>query len=426
MKQFLIYTKLQVKRVLRVYPAMVLMTFLLSLSLGALLTMQASRGSASGGQGEEGDETAIGIVGSDSSPYLKLGLTMLQNMDSAQTGVRMETLEKKEALKKLRKGTLSAVVEIPAGTTDKLLSGDLTSQMTLVLPDGSSALGPLLIRELSACISSMIGQMESASFTLADLSSLAGQDSPEGISAAQTDLLKTSLKKILSRGTLFRLSRIKTKTSLTIESYYLCACLLLLLLMAGVMCAVTYIRSDRSVQVLLKIRGFSEGRQVLAEYLSLLTLFLLLAAVFLPLAGFGLSKGRVSFAELWSGTGRFPSAFAHFCLGAFPVLVMTAALDLCLYELADSLISGVLLQFLAMILLAYLSGVFYPVSSLPDWVARLAPFLPTGQAMLYLRKSLIQGAGTGSSMALLLLFTGIFLFLAALLRRRSLQRTGRS
>ena len=419
MRQLIIYTELQMKKVLRTYPAMLLMTFLLALILGAMLYLQSSK-AANTMTGDEDSKAAIGIVGSDSSPYLKMGIRLLQNLDPSKVAVRFKQLSHKDALASLKKGKLNAVIIIPEGLTDKLLSGDVSSKMTLILPDSGASLEPLLIRELSACVSVIIGQMESASNALADFYTASGVTSAEDISDAQTDLLYMSIRKLLSRSQMFTLRRMKTAGTLTIESYYLCAMFLLLVLLTGVMCAGNYIRTDHSIEVLLHIRGFHAFSQIVSEYLSLVLFMLLLGAVFMPASGLGLSKMPIVFSELSSGTHGFFRNYLFFSLKAFPVVLMAAALDLLLYELADSLISGVLLQFLASVLLAYLSGVFYPLSSLPSAIRVLSPYLPTGQAMLYLRKSLIRGNSILIPLVYLLTETAVFILLAICLRKRKL------
>lgn len=423
MKRFFIYTKLQTKKIMRTYPAMLLMTCLLALVLLAMLYMQTSRASDTM-TGDEDAKAAIGIIGADSSPYLKMGISMLQNMDPSNIVVRFEELGREDAMQQLKDGKLAAAIDIPADMTDKLLSGDLTSQMTLMIPDTSASLGPLLIRELSACISCMISKIESASFALSDFYQESGITNIQDINDAQTDLLYSTLKKILNRGNMFTLRRMKTKATVTIESYYLCAMFLLLILLTGVMCAGNYINADHPVGILLRIRGFSAVLQILAEFLSLILFMLFLGIVFIPISGLALSHMPVVFSELRSGTPLFFGNFVLFAVRALPVVLMTASLDLLLYEIADSLISGVLLQFLVTIALAWLSGIFYPVSSLPEAIRTLFPFLPTGQAMLYLRQSMIKGNSFILPLICVSVYTAVFLVLTCILRRKNLVKAG--
>lgn len=424
MKRFLIYTYLQIKKILKTYPAMLLMTCLLSLVLGAMLFFQTKQ-SSDAMKGKEDSRITIGITGIDSSPYLKLGLSMLENMDPSRVAVSFQEMDRDTAKAELKSGELAAVVDLPEGMTDKLLSGNTDVEIGLLIPDAGEGLGPLLVRELSSCISVMIRKMETSSYALSDFYTESGVTDLNDISAAQTDLLKLSLKKILQRNHMFSVRRIRTEATITIESYYLCAMFLLLILLTGVMCAGSYIRQDHSLEILLKIRGFSPAGQILAEYLSLLSLMLLLGVVFVPSAGLGLTHMPIIFSELRSQTPAFLKTFVTYTLKAMPAVLMAASLDVFLYEAADSLISGVLLQFLVMTVLAYLSGVFYPVSSLPEDVQKIAPYLPTGQAMLYLRKLLIRGSDVTFHCAVLLVYTAVFLFLSCFLRERKITKVGR-
>lgn len=425
MPRFSAYTRLQTKKVLRTYPAMLFMTMLLSLVLGVMLYLQSSSASRTM-QGDESSRLRIALVGLDTSPYLKTGIAMLKTVDSSKMAVDFAEMGEEEAMAAIREGSLAAVIIIPDGLIDHLLRGDADMQMTLVLPGTQSGLGSLLIRELSDCISTMISNMEAGSYALADLYAANGITDAGTISAAQTDLLKESLKKVFTRGSLFSLRRVKTRSALTIESYYLCAMLLLLVMLTGVMCAGNYIRTDYALPSLLRTRGLRPGSQILSEFLSLLAMMLLIGAVFVPAIGFSLAKMPIAFAELHSQTPHFLPEFILFCLRSMPALICIAALDILLYELADSLISGVLLEFLVMIVLAYLSGIFYPVSSLPAAVQRMAPFLPTGQALICLRSLLNPGGDLAASLLALAAYTVLFLFLAAFFRQKHLVRLGRS
>lgn len=425
MSRFTTYGRLQTKKVLRTYPSMLLMTMLLSAVLGVLLYLQSS--SAAGTmRGDEDSRLQIALVGLDTSPYLKTGIAMLQSVDSSKMAVSFVQMDQPEAMSALRKGEAAAVIIIPDGLIDNLLTGDQSMKMTLVLPGTQSGLGSLLIRELSGCISTMIAGMEEGSYALAGLYQAGGITDPGTISAAQTGLLKESIKKVFSRGHMFTVRRVKTRSALTIESYYLCAMFLLLVMLTGVMCAGSYIRTDYALPSLLHIRGLSAGRQILAEYLSLAVMMILIGAVFVPVTGLGLTKMPIAFAELHSQTPRFMSSFMLFCVRALPAVLCVCALDILLYELADSLISGVLLEFLVMIGLGYLSGIFYPVSSLPAAVQKISPFLPTGQALIFLRSLLKPGRQLFVSLSVLGLYAVLFLFLASLLRRRHLVQTQRS
>lgn len=400
---------------------MLIMTALLCLSLGGMLYLQSAAASSLN-SGDENSKVKIGLAGADSSPYLKTGLTLLESAEGSKSAVSfVEYSSEKDAKDALRSGKVAAVLSIPEGLVDSLLAGGQGS-MTCILPGSGTGMGTLLVRELSKTVSKIIGNLETASYTLSLFYQKSGVTNPDDIAAAQTDLLYTSIEKLLGRRHLFQIRRIQTDTTLTIESYYLAAMLLLLFLLLGVMCAGSYIRTRYALPALLKIRGLGPGGQIASEYLSLLTLFLAVGVLLLPAVGFGLGKMDIRFAELIRFGHPLFEGFMVFCARSVPVLFLIAALDLMLYELADSLIAGVLLHFLTMIALSYLSGVFYPVSSMPSAVRALSPFLPTAQALIYETGLLKRDTASFSSLYLMLAWSAVFLCVTVLLRRRNILR----
>ena len=127
----------------------------------------------------------------------------------------------------------------------------------------------------------------------------------------------------------------------------------------------------------------------------------------------------ITFSAFGLTPPAFLKGFLVFCLKAFPVILLAASIDLLLYELSETLITGVLLQFLVMISLAYLSGVFYTVQSMPKSLKMIQPFLPTGQALLYLQSAARGIASVAGSLSLVLAWTILFLTGAIALRRRN-------
>ena len=55
-----------------------------------------------------------------------------------------------------------------------------------------------------------------------------------------------------------------------------------------------------------------------------------------------------------------------------------------MYQLADTLVSGALMQFICAVFLGYLSGCFYPISFFPPFMRILSLFIPSGLARAYM------------------------------------------
>ncbi len=416
MNRFIIYTRLRLKAVLKIFPSMCIMTLLLCLSLGGILYLQSARTL----QLAEGDENAtvpIGIAGVNDSGTFSAAFPVLLQLDSSRSEVTFKLYDtKQDAVKAIRKGEILAAIVIPDGVLGTLLAGGL-DKMIVVVPASSAGLETLILRELSKSVSIILGSMNSASSTLSDYYKMSGTNDPDVIANAQTDLLLMSMQDMLHRNHMFKVKYIRAGNQLSIESFFLVSLVMLLILLIGVMCAGSFIRSDYSLAKLLNLRRLGPCRQIIAEYASLVALLACLCALFLPLVGAALSRMPITFSAFGLTPDSFFKGFLMFCLKAFPVILLAAAIDLFLYELSQTLITGVLLQFLVMIALAYLSGTFYTVQTMPEPLKAVQPFLPTGQALIYLQSTARGKMSVWMPLIWVLSWAALFLAGSMLLRR---------
>ena len=416
MNRFIIYTRLRLKAVLKIFPSMCIMTLLLCLALGGILYLQSARTL----QLAEGDENAtvpIGIAGVNDSGTFSAAFPALLQLDSSRSEVTFKLYDtKQDAVKAIRKGEILAAIVIPDGVLGTLLAGGL-DKMIVVVPASSAGLETLILRELSKSVSIILGSMNSASSTLSDYYKMSGTNDPDVIANAQTDLLLMSMQDMLHRNHMFKVKYIRAGNQLSIESFFLVSLVMLLILLIGVMCAGSFIRSDYSLAKLLNLRRLGPCRQIIAEYASLVALLACLCALFLPLVGAALSRMPITFSAFGLTPDSFFKGFLMFCLKAFPVILLAAAIDLFLYELSQTLITGVLLQFLVMIALAYLSGTFYTVQTMPEPLKAVQPFLPTGQALIYLQSTARGKMSVWMPLIWVLSWTALFLAGSMLLRR---------
>ena len=267
MKRFLIYTKLRLKAVMKIFPSMCIMTLLLCLSLGGMLYMQSAT-SLTFSEGDEDARVSIGIAGVDDSGAFGAAFPVLLKMDPSKSEVNFILYDtKKEAVDAIRKHEILSAIVIPDGVVSTLLAGGL-DRMTLIVPASSAGLEALIMRELSKSVSTILGAMNSASNVLSDYYVASGTTDPEIISNAQTDLLLTSMQDMIHRNHMFKIRYVRSEQQLSIESFYLVSMVLLLFLLTGVMCAGSFIRSDYALPKLLNLRRLGSSRQVLAEYIK--------------------------------------------------------------------------------------------------------------------------------------------------------------
>ena len=137
-------------------------------------------------------------------------------------------------------------------------------------------------------------------------------------------------------------------------------------------------------------------------------------------AAFGLSRSGFAPKE-FAGEGMSVFlAYLRLLPAVLPLLLMASALDLLIYELADSLLSGILLHFLTVIVLGFLSGLFLPVSGFPERIRPLAAALPPARALSFLEEFVHGRVSLQGPLLSVLLYSLLFLLAAAMLRTRRL------
>ena len=107
-------------------------------------------------------------------------------------------------------------------------------------------------------------------------------------------------------------------------------------------------------------------------------------------------------------------------LRLIPAVLALTSLQFLLFELTDSLISGILLQFFVTIALAYASGCFYPISFFPTAVQSFSKFTPSGLARAYLSSVLSGADGLWYSVALVV-YAAILLIATIAIRRKRIK-----
>ena len=133
---------------------------------------------------------------------------------------------------------------------------------------------------------------------------------------------------------------------------------------------------------------------------------------------FLLERERIGIPE-WEGMGAFP--FWGFLRTLFPVVLMFAAMQFFLFEAAEGMVNGILLQFLCGAGMGYLAGYFYPAAFFPERMRMIGGFLPTGAAARYVEEGLFGGASAGAATAVFVYLAGFFA-LDVLVRKRRIGR----
>lgn len=406
------YFLAQLKRVARLLPGQILADLVICICAGALACLLIAQGASVA----EGTRYRIAMVGDLSDSYLGFGIAAVQEMDDSRFMIELVPMSEQEAEAALRRGELYAVMRVPEGLMESVVYGENDKLVTYTAAQGQRGLGIMVMGEITDVASTLVTCSQSTIYAMQQV--LADQDRGEEI-GRETDKLNLALiNLVLSRSGLGEVEVLGYGDGLSLELYYFCGMILLFLLLSGLLNSALFVHRKTALYGFLKARGVGALRQILGEYLAYLLLVLAgLLVLCLPL-GFGLERGYPGIPE-WEGMGAAP--FLAFVPVLFPVAAMFASLQFFLFEAADGMVNGILLQLICGIGMGYLSGLFYPSAFFPEKMRVLGACLPSGAAVRFAQAGAL-GKIPAAAWAAVFVWMGVFLLLSAVVRRGRIGR----
>lgn len=406
MRRTAAYFSAHLKRILHLLPLQVGIGIVICVCVGVPAALLVARGA------EEGqDRYRIGLVGDVSDSYLGFGFAALKTMDDSRLMIKMIEMSESEAEEALLRGELTAVVRVPEDFVDSIVNGRNDTYVTYEALQGQKGLGTMVMGEIAGVASTLVTASQSAIYGMQY--TLYEQGNADQI-GRETDLLNLMLiNYVLSRSGFGEVEVLGYADGLSLEAYYFCRILLLLLLLAGLSGSVFFLYKKTALAGMLKAGGVGALPQIAGEYLAYLSF--LCAGFFLPvcLLALGLQRKAFSLPE-WKGMKAAP--FLALLPFFFLTAAMFAAFQLFLCELADGIVNGLLLQLICGVGMGYLAGYFYPSAFFPTRLRFVGEFLPAGAAARFVEDGFL-GKNAGGSGAVVFAWLTVFLLLAAAIRR---------
>ncbi|MBR5519503.1 MAG: hypothetical protein IKU55_02180, partial [Clostridia bacterium] len=262
---------------------------------------------------------------------------------------------------------------------------------------GPAVLGSLLVEETAGTVSQMVSESQNGLYGFARYANQAGVDAAwrlEKIDALNIEYVE----RIFGRDATYDVEVIGLGNNLSFAAYYVCAVLLLMVLLMGTICVNLLTKSDLAINRLLTFRRFGAIGQTVGDYLPFFAIIALNLLLFFVGTGIAVSAFgvKISFLSMLDGFG----SYLRMGLMMLPAVMLLTAMQFFLYELTTGVVSAVLLQILSAIALSFASGYLLPLDSLPPVLASASAFLPTGVAFSY-----VGALFTDSSLVLLLSIT---------------------
>lgn len=363
---------LQLKRIAKILPFVTVLTVALSVGLTAILYGMFVNFSNS----EENTNFSIAVTGDTDNEFLKMGMSAMQTFDESRFAVTFKEMSEKDAKRAIEKGNISAYIVIPDNFVENAMMGEL-DPITFVTSAGTEGLNGLFKKEITALVTDMVINSQKGVYGLYDalqdnnLSKVA-QGHMDKLSIEYTEL-------IFKRSNLYTVNELGVSDGLSTPQYYICAILILLLVLIGLPFSAVYIKKDYSFNKLLVSRGYSTAKQIGFEFLAfLIAMFIQIAIIIVAIIVASNLMPTMLNVDLLS------LVIGDIILKSIPVVVMLAAFNMMMFELSNNIVSGLLLHFFADVSLCYITGCMYPIYVFPKTIQTVSHFLPTGIARGYL------------------------------------------
>ncbi len=405
------YFLLQCKKSLRLLPTAAAVSALLFVSVlffaGSMLR--------AGDDGASMKKVRVGITG-DIGGYLGLGISAMEQLDASRFSIELVRVpDEGTASAMLREGTLNACLVVPDGFYDAVSSYDNGVPLRYISTAGAVGISTIMMNEIADAVADLLLETENAVAGMQHMAMETGVPEDE-VPMLGMRFAERYMASILRRDSLFEVGETGFSGRLSYRGYYVCALLLLFLLLMGISGGVLFAGRSEALRCALARSGRGPVRQLIAEYGAYLVLMALIVLCLLPAAGAIISAAGLSIPEL-SGRTAGAGLLMGLVPAVIPVLVVTAAFQYFLYELIPGTVAGVLAQSAAALLIGYVSGCFYPIDWFPAGMRRASDVLPFGTARRCLEAALRTDPAPSGAVLMLFLWAAGFLLLSLALRR---------
>ena len=353
MRGCLCYVRLELKRALKRLPHILAGAAVLVVLMGAaaLLAGRLLYG------GQAAGRIPVGVVLPEDDALAKQAMRMISSLESVKSLCDFTYTEEEEAKDKLKKGELFAVLQMPDGFIQDIMSG-VNTPVTVILPE-NAAVESRIFKELTDAGAKILGASQAGIYSGDELLSVHGIE--DATAVFERDMNQIYLSYSLPRMDYFRKVMVNATEDVSVFVFYGISAFVLVLLLSVISVSDLLKREPAVMRQKLSLMGI--GPFTLAGS-RILGISVLLGVISVPAAVLAGWAGMISVGFDTILTGGLV------CLGA-------ASFSVCLFLAAGSRIGGVFLLFFMVTVFHFLSGGFLPEVFLPESIQRAAPFLPS-------------------------------------------------
>ena len=353
----LVYLKLELKRACRRLPHLYAGAIMLLLLAGVIALLA--------GRMLYGDQVvgkvAVGVSVPEEDALARQVMKMVSSLESVNSICDFHYMDREACLDRLEDGELYAVLDIPEGFVQDIMNG-VNTPVKVWLTEHAGIEGKLF-RELTDAGAVILSAGQAGIYGGNELYYAMGLE--EAVGELEDELNRRYMDYSLQRTVYFRHRKAAATGDVTVTEFYEASMYVLFLFLSAIPVS-GYLLPMKSVTVQkLRMRGIGSGYQAWARISGMG--FLMAAAtgpVLILVTGTGAVEAGLILAAVWIVT----------CMTAASVVVF-------LYQLAGTLMGGIMLLFLVITGQHFLAGGFLPAVFLPVTIRKIGPWLPSGILM---------------------------------------------
>lgn len=304
---------------------------------------------------------AVGVSVPDDDRLAGQVVQMISSLESVGSVCDFRYMDRESCLQQLEEGSLYAVLDVPEGFVQSIMNG--TNTPVTVWFHSNAGVEGKLFQELTDAGALTLGASQAGIYAGNELYRVCGLE--EAIGQLERDLNERYMAYSLQRTGYFRHLKVQATRDVDPMEFYEISVYVLFLFLTAIPVSGYLMPAKKVMRQKLALAGIGSGYRMAVKMAGL---GLLMAAATLPLI-VGAVMGKV---VEWSGI--LPAVWLLSCAAASGVVVL-------LYQLAGTLLGGIMLLFFVITGQHFLAGGFLPVVFLPETLQKLAVYLPSSIIM---------------------------------------------
>ena len=371
MRQRVQYLYLEMKKVVGMFPRMLLQAILLMV----LISVIAFCGVKSMERDPLAVSANIGIVVREDNTMTRIALGYVENMESVSQICSFTQMSEEEGFRQLERGEVAALIVLPEQLVEGIMNGQ-NPTVDVIFPQ-NARLEAMLFRELTESGAGLLRVAQAQIYGAGDTA--AEYDLMDRLSVMEAEIDSYNLAFALDRLAMYDEETVSATGRMSALQYYAAAGAVLFLLLVGMAAYPVMQQEPLAVQRQLMRHGTGMMWQCFCRWLCGFVCMGMLGGVawiLFKIAGV-LAPDMAGSVNVALISGRNRSSAGVRVVMVLLIVITVATFIYMLYSLAGSRTSGIMLIFLCSVLMVYLSGGFIPSVLMPQNMQVIGDKLPT-------------------------------------------------